>query len=66
MTNKFCQAELDQQQGVPYIAQDDYEQNNEFHLCNQPAVDAVDFFGKTVWLCAEHFDVFAPTYPTAF
>ena len=59
-----CMAELNER-GC-FIAYDDYVPNELFQLCGKPAVDAVDFFGKTIWLCAEHFDVFAPTYPTAF
>jgi hypothetical protein len=64
MNRKACMAELNEH-GC-FIAHDDYEPNELFHLCDKPAVDAVDFFGKTIWLCAEHFDVFAPTYPRAF
>ena len=43
-----------------------HDTNELFHLCDQPAVGAVDFFGRTVWLCAEHFDVFAPSYEEVF
>jgi len=49
-----------------YIAHDAYVPNEQFHLCDQPAIDAIDFVGTTIWLCAEHFDVFAPSYPAAF
>jgi hypothetical protein len=49
-----------------YIAHDPYVPNDYFTLCDLPAVGAVDFFGTTIWLCAEHFDIFAPTYRAAF
>jgi hypothetical protein len=61
-----CMAEIANNGTGCYIAQDDFTPNELFYLCSRPAVDAVDFFGKTIYLCAEHFDVFAPTYPAAF
>jgi hypothetical protein len=66
MNRKACTAEISNNHGGCFIAHDEYELNIFFHLCDQPAVDAVDFFGRTVWLCAGHFDVFAPTYKAAF
>jgi hypothetical protein len=64
MNRKACMAELNDK-GC-FIAHEPYTPNAYFYLCEKPAVGAIDFFGTTIWLCAEHFDVFAPSYEEVF